>query len=200
MKRHRAPRDWVGETVAIVASGPSVREVDFRSIEGLKTLAVKDGFLLVPNAEALLIGDHRYAARNPDLSAYKGPLIIYTDPRPLPAGLRDPRVAYMPKEAGGGLSSNPGALRGTYTTTCLAINYAVLRGATRLLLFGIDGKPGPNNERHFTGTAQEDWPTRYDRQRFGYERMARALGAEGVKAYNMNPDSAVTCFPKGELP
>lgn len=195
MKRYICPRDWDGQTVAIVASGPSVREFDFSRIAGLRTIAVKDGYRLVPQADALLIGDHRYAKRNPDLSDYLGPLILYTDPVPLPASWKDPRVRFIPKVMGGGLSKNAYELRGSFTTTALAINLATLRGAKRILLVGVDGKPGPDNERHFIGDAKEDWMKRYERQRWGYSRLPRDLKPMGVQVFNLNPKSAVKTFP-----
>lgn len=195
MKQHVVPRDWPGETVAIVASGPSVSSFDFGTIARFKKLAVKDGYLLVPDAEALLIGDHRYARRHPDLSAYKGPLILYTDPKELPEELADPRIQFIPKVAGRGCSRNPRELRGTFTTTALAINYAVLRGAKRILLIGVDGKAGPNNERHFTGTHFEDWQTRYVRQRWGFSRLVDDLKRLKVEVYNLNRDSDIRFFP-----
>lgn len=195
MKNYRATRDWAGCTVAIVASGPSVLDFDFERVAGLKTIAVKDGYQMVPHADVLMIGDHRYARRNPDLSGYKGPLILYTDPKPLPPELHDERVQFIPKVAGGGLSVNPGELRGTFTTTALAINLATLRGSRRILLVGVDAKPGPNNERHFTGTLQENWQTRYERQQWGLGRQPRDLKKLGVKVYNLNRDSALKTYP-----
>lgn len=195
MKSYKAPRDWAGCTVAIVASGPSVLDFNFERIAGLKTIAVKDGYLKVPHAEVLMIGDHRYARRNPDLSGYLGPLILYTDPKPLPPELHDERVRFIPKVMGGGLSSNPRELRGTFTTTALAINLAVLRGSRRILLVGVDAKPGPQGERHFSGGLTEDWMKRYERQQWGLSRQPRDLKKLGVKVYNLNPDSALTTYP-----
>lgn len=196
MKRHKVPLDWEGQTVAIVASGPSVLEFDFSRIAGLHTIAVKDGYKLVPDAEVLLIGDHRYARRNPDLSGYRGPLILYTDPEPLPETWKDERIRFIPKVPGGGLSRNPRELRGSFTTTALAINYAVLRGAKTIYLVGVDAQAGPNNERHFGGELKEDWHERYNRQKWGYGRLPRDLKPLGVVVYNLNPKSAVTTFAK----
>jgi len=195
VKPYIVPRDWAGETVAIVASGLSVNSFDFGRIAGLRTIAVKDGYLKVPDAEVLMIGDHRYALRTPDLSAYKGPLILYTDPVPLPEALWDERIRFIPKVAGRGLSDNPGQLRGTFTTVALAINLAVLRGATRILLVGVDAKAGPNNERHFSGSLKEHWGQRYERQKWGFSRLTEDLKARGIRVLNMNPDSAVKWFP-----
>ena len=195
MKQYVAPRDWVGETVAIVASGCSVLEFDFNRIAGLKAIAVKDGYLKVPEADVLMIGDHRYAYRHPDLSDYKGPLILYTDPEPLPEKLHDERVQFIPKVAGGGLSTNPAELRGTFTTTALAINLAVLRGSRRILLVGVDAHAGPNGERHFTGKVREDWHARYGHQKWGLGRLPRDLKPLGVKVFNLNRRSAVRVFP-----
>lgn len=195
MKRYTAKRDWVGCTVAIVASGPSVNSFNFERIAGLKTIAVKDGYQKVPHADVLMIGDHRYARRTPDLSGYLGPLILYTDPKPLPHELRDERVRFIPKVPGAGLSANPNELRGTFTTTALAINLAVLRGSRRILLVGVDAKAGPNNERHFTGALNEEWHDRYKRQQWGLGRQPRDLKKLGCKVYNLNPDSALKEYP-----
>lgn len=196
MKNYTVPRDWVGETVVIVASGPSVAEFKFSRIKGLKAIAVKDGYLKVPNAEVLMIGDHRYARRNPDLSAYKGPLILYTDPEPLPEELHDERIQFIPKVAGRGLSTNPAELRGTFTTTALAINLAVLRGAKRILLVGVDAQTGEGGKRWFGRDTVEHWPKRYQRQRWGYTRLSDALKHAGVTVLNLNPNSAVDTFPR----
>jgi len=195
MKSHVVPRDWVGEVVAIVASGPSVAEFKFRRIKELKTIAVKDGYHAVPSADVLLIGDHRYARRNPDLSQYLGPLILYTDPVPLPEKLFDSRIEFIPKVAGGGLSENPRELRGSFTTTALAINYAVLRGARKVLLIGVDGKAAPDGTKYFVGEHKEDWHMRYERQRWGYSRLPRDFRRLGVQVFNLNPKSAVKEFP-----
>lgn len=194
MKAHTVPRDWPGATVAIVASGPSVNAFDFERIAGLRTIAVKDGYLKVPHAEVLIIGDHRYERRKPDLSGYKGPLILYTDPDHPPTGLEDPRMRFIPKVAGRGLSRDPTKLRGTFTTVALAINYAVLRGASKIVLVGVDAKAGPNNERHFTGTHKEHWHERYNKQKWGFSRLPDDLNRVGVKVWNLNPDSAVRAF------
>lgn len=179
-----------------MASGPSVNAFDFDRIAGLRTIAVKDGYLKVPHADVLMIGDHRYARRNPDLSKYLGPLILYTDPEPLPEEWADPRIEFIPKVMGGGLSREPDKLRGTFTTTALAINYAVLRGAKRIYLVGVDGKAGPRGERHFVeGSAKETWQTRYSKQKWGYGRLPRDLKPMGVQVFNLNPDSDIKTFP-----
>ena len=195
MKNYTVPRDWVDQTVAIVASGPSVNSFDFERIAGLKTIAVKDGYLKVLHAEVLMIGDHRYARRHPDLSAYLGPLILYTDPAPLPETLHDERIMFIPKVAGGGLSSKSTELHGTFTTTALAINLAVLRGSKRILLVGVDAKAGPNGERHFSGALTENWHKRYERQQWGLGRQPRDLKKLKVQVFNLNPDSALKAYP-----
>lgn len=195
MKKHVVPRDWEGQSVAIVASGPSVESFDFTRIEGLKTIAVKDGYLKVPHADVLMIGDHRYARRTPDLSGYLGPLILYTDPMPLPEELHDDRVRFIPKVPGTGLSRDPAELRGTFTTTTLAINYAVLRGSRRIYLVGVDMQPGPEGQRWADRPEKEGWPMRYKRQAWGYQRQPKELKALGVKVFNLNPKSALKLYP-----
>ena len=195
MKQHVVPRDWKGQTTAIVASGPSVSKFDFERIAGLRQIAVKDGFLKVPSADVLLIGDHRYAKRRESFEEYKGPLILYTDEKPLPPLWTDPRIEFIPKVAGRGLSSSPHQLRGTFTTTALAINYAVLRGSRRILLVGVDAKAAKDGRRWFSGDRKEDWHDRYARQQWGYRRLVDDLKKRKIEVFNLNPDSAVKTFP-----
>lgn len=196
MKDHIVPRDWCDEPVAIVAAGFSINAFDFTKIEGVKTIAVKDGHLVAPHAEVLMIGDHRYVRRRKDFSGYLGNLILYTDPHQLPeAWASDARIHFIPKVAGGGLSTNPRELRGTFSTVSLAINYAVLRGARSIYLIGVDGKPGPRGERHFNNPTPEDFSDRYNRQRWGYQRLVRDLSMLGVPVYNMNRESDIHTFP-----
>jgi len=194
MKRYVATPDWTGEPVAIVASGLSASSFDFSLVKGWRTIAVKDGFQLAPEADVLMIGDHRYVKRRPDLSGYRGPLILYTDPEPLPPELHDDRVQFIPKVPGRGLSRNPAELRGTFTTTCLAISLAFLRGSREIVLIGVDGHAGPKGERHFTGGLIENWHDRYGRQKWGYQRLEDDIKKFKVKVWNANPKSSVKSF------
>lgn len=196
MKLHAVPRDWQGQTVAIVASGPSIATFDFERIAGLRTIAVKDGYKMVPNADVLMIGDHRYSRRRENFEDYKGGLILYTDPVPLPeCWCADTRIQFIPKVPGRGLSINSRELRGTFTTTNLAINYAFLRGSKRILLVGVDGKPAKDGRRWFNSDRKEDWHTRYSKQKWGYNRLPDDLRKYGVAVFNLNPDTAITVFP-----
>ncbi len=183
----------------IVASGSSANSDESRAmIERAKSLvvAVKDGYKLVANCSAvLMIGDHRYAKRQPDFLDFNGHQIIYSDPDPLPeCWSHDQRIEFIPKVAGAGISTNPHELRGTFTTTALAINYAVLRGAKRIVLIGVDGKPASDGSRWFGRPDKENWTHRYTKQKWGYERMNRHLHEHGVTVYNANRNSAIRTF------
>lgn len=142
-----------------------------------------------------MIGDAKYASRQPDFNDSRTSTILYTDEVPLPAcWAEDPRIQFIPKVAGRGLSKQPDKLRGTFSTTCLAINYAVLKGAREIVLVGVDGKPGADGARHFTGTIKENWMRRYDRQRWGYSRLTDDLKSAAVKVWNANPNNKIPTF------
>ena len=82
-----------------------------------------------------------------------------------------------------------------------AINLAYHFGARRILLVGMDMKPGPNGEKHWhpdhpkplvQGQQFEEW-----RKKMGV--LAVDLKTEGVTVVNCTPGSALTCFPMGDL-
>lgn len=199
MKQHVIPSDWVKKPVAIVASGSSVLSFDFSKIEHMPVVAVKDGYLAYPTADVLIVGDPKYAKRNTDFEAYLGPTILYTDPDHV-CPWDDSRIEFIPKVKGDGLSSSKLALRGSFSTVCLAINYAYLRGSRDLYLIGVDGKPGPEGQRSFAREEKDAWPQRYNRQTWGYQRQARHFNRLRLRVTNLNPDSSIKVFPTGSLP
>ena len=82
-----------------------------------------------------------------------------------------------------------------------AINLAYHFGARRILLIGMDMKPGANGEKHWhpdhpkpmvQGQQFEEW-----RLKMGV--LAKDLAAEGVTVINCTPGSALTCFPMSDL-
>ena len=201
-RAHLALPDWQGETVAIVAPGPSAAGIDFGLLAGMKIVALNDAFMLTPEADVLLSGDHRFFRRGPNLDAYTGPLIVCTDPvmwdgRPL-----DPRMVYMrraPRKFG--LAESRFELAGSVTTLSLALNYVKHRGAKRVLLIGVDGGPGPAGERRAVGDATEGVGAlaRYDRQDRILMSQVGPLAAAGVEVINCNPKSRFTAFRKMPL-
>ena len=73
-----------------------------------------------------------------------------------------------------------------------ALNLAILAGAKRVLLLGIDGKPG-----HFHGGHPRPTPEHfYEAMRKAFSAAERAILDAGVSVVNCSPGSAVDSFPK----
>ena len=183
----------------IVASGPSTASVDLSLIAGLRCIAVSHGCRAVRDADALLFGGQSFA-QNRAWVPYRGPLIVMGN-RPFPATSGERRMVYMPRAGAFGLSVDPATLCGAESSVTLAINYAVHRGASRLILLGCDGKPGPNGERRIGG---RDLDTRDALRRYAdQERVMRSqiepLAVRGVGIVNCSPGTALACYPRADL-
>jgi hypothetical protein len=191
--------NWAGDTVLVLASGPSLREfIRTGSIlhGKLRTIAVNSTIFAAPAADVAFGVDfmwwkthHRQVARDSraqpwttDKSAAERFGLHHV--RPVhESGLHPTRVA---------TNGNSGAA---------AISFAALTGAKRILLLGFDMKLGPQGERHWhpdhpapCTQAQpfEDWLYKFD-------AIAREAERQGIEIVNCTPDSAITSFPSVPL-
>jgi hypothetical protein len=191
--------NWAGQTVLVLASGPSLREF-IRTGPGLpsdlKVVAVNSSIFAAPAADVCLATDfmwwkmhHREVRRDSKAEPWT------TDRSAAERyGLNFVRSA---NESGLGESrvftnGNSGAA---------AINFATLAGAKTVLLLGFDMKAGPNGEKHWhpdhpkpcvQSQCFDDWLHRF-------AAIATAAERQGVEVINCTPDSALTCFPRMPL-
>jgi hypothetical protein len=191
----------MGETAVIVASGPSTERVDLDAIRGLKTIAIAHGYRAAPDADVLIIGGMAFYAKN-DLREFRGPLVVATA-RIFNFGRlpRDPRLVCMPRDGGLGLSESRTHLRGSESSVMFGIDYAVKRGARRIILLGCDGKPGADGRRHVNAKDCEGPAAaqRYRAQERCMETQIEPLRGLGVEIWNCSPGTALTIYPKAEL-
>lgn len=197
--KHIAPRDWLGETAVIVASGPSTELLDLTRINGHRVVAVAHGYRAVPRADVLVVGGRAFYARN-NLTRFLGGLIIAAQSYPSWAWLTldDRRIVYMDRAGPLGLADDPGALCGSESSVMLAINYAVHRGVSRIVLLGCDGKPGRGNRRR-VGISEIDTDDAIDRYRKQEAAMASQiapLAERGIEIVNATPGTALTIYPR----
>ena len=196
---HRCPRDWSGEPVVIVASGPSTARVDLSLIRGIRCLAVSNGCRAVPDADVLLFGGQTFA-RSGAVKQYDGPLIVMGN-NPLDRGPFDPRMVYMRRAGPEGLATNPEELAASESSVMLAINYAVHRGCNRIILLGCDGKPGLAGERRFGSIAPDNGSAyvRYREQEMAMATQIKPLAELGVGVVNCSPGTALTIYKRADL-
>ncbi|WP_018516477.1 hypothetical protein [Rhizobium leguminosarum] len=191
-----APRCWEGETVFVLASGPSVNSLDLSLLTGRRVIAVKSSWLTYPAADVLFFADGRWW-QDPALrpKAFDG-LIVSSAKE-----ISDPRVKLMHKVEPGDLSEKPDTVALRRTSTTGAINLAVHFGASRIVLLGVDGKVADGGTRHCHGRPWP-WPLKagcFDDQAAEYRQIAPSAARLGVEIVNGNPDSAIDVWPKRQF-
>ncbi|TJU87613.1 MAG: hypothetical protein E5Y15_08410, partial [Mesorhizobium sp.] len=191
------PRDWPGETVFVLASGPSVKQLDLSLLKGRRVIAVKSSWLHWPAADVLFFADGRWWREKqlrPGVDTFAG-LIVTTATE-----IADSRVKKTKKVAPTALAEKPDTVALARTSTTGAINLAVHFGATKIVLLGVDGKLAADGQRH-SHRLNWPWPKGGQPQAFA-DQMAeyRAIAPSAVKMcveiVNANPDSAVTTWPR----
>ena len=192
-----APREWPGETVFVLASGPSVKQLDLSLIKGRRVIAVKSSCVTYPQADILFFADGRWWREKRLRPSEFAGLIVTTA-----AEVKDPRVLHLRKILPTALATRPDEVALARTSTTGAINLAVHYGASRIVLVGVDGKMGADGSRHCHGLP---WPWKphgkpveatFKDQAAEYANIAPSAARMGVEIVNANPDSAINVWPK----
>lgn len=204
------PRDWTGQTAYIIGGGPSLIGFDFDPLRKLPcTIAVKAAAEHLPWARCYFSMDmHDFAARQSRLddSGFKGERWI---------ACPEKRIAEMPSRSDfhfvkrnnvglTGLSFDSHELRG-FNSGFTALNFAFLRGAQRIVLFGLDfvkaGYWYDPQSVHWVNarTLSTGIETRDDyieKMKQDFTRAAKELQTEGVAVFIWGEASALDCFPR----
>ncbi|RWC25902.1 MAG: hypothetical protein EOS27_27000 [Mesorhizobium sp.] len=191
-----APKLWSGETVFVLAAGPSTAALDLSLLAGRRVIAVKSAWKVWPSADVLFFADGRWwreKALRPGAADFAG-LVVTTAPE-----VSDPRVKVigraMPCKA---LSADPAKIVLERSSTTGAINLAMHFGAARIVLLGVDAKPASDGRRHNHGL-KWPWELRpgcWAAQIKEFSTIAPSAEKLGLEIVNANPDSAVTVWPR----
>lgn len=211
MKWWTVPRDWPEETVAVLASGPSLTREQCEYVRGkCKVIAISNQAInnehsetkeiipaFAPWADVLYAADTRWWNKHKDQAfAFAGEKVTIRDRGTLPEVLRvlqtshmhdfDPRPTHI---VSGGNSGYQG------------IHLAVHYGARKVILLGFDMKLGPKKQKHYFGDHPGNLNMRGNFpgwiRTFGY--LAKALRKRGVEVVNCTTDTALTCFDRAPL-
>lgn len=195
------PRWSPSQTVAIVASGPSLRGADLGALANTPTIAINDSWRLVPRAEILYACDPPWWRAHDFVPAFSGERWTqHKGPESWPteaqlAGLRVIRSAARP-----GVSTDPALIHTGFNSGFQALNLAILGGARRILLLGYDMQKAPGWSHWFgdhPGALNRHSP--YDLFISAFCEAAGQIRDLGVEVLNCNPDSALPCFPRTTL-
>lgn len=191
------PRDWPGETVFIVASGPSLPR-DLSPLAGRRVIVVKSSWVHWPKADMLFFADGRWwRERNlrPSIPEEFAGTVVTTAME-----VGDPRIMKVRKVKPKQMSSDRTCVALARTSTTGAINLAIHLGAARIVLLGVDARLGPGGARHSHGL-KWPWPKGGEakslaEQAAEYRAVAPSAAKMGVRIVNASPGSAVDAWPR----
>lgn len=201
--------DWTGQTCYIVLGGTSVDPHEVQRLHerpSAKTLVVNSSYIVAPWADALFFADDRWYKRELQerpalLKSFRGEVWTIAEH----SAAREPGLYLLrqvvPGENGvGGLAREPDTVAMQRTSTSGALNFAVHRGAARIVLIGADNRDGDNGRIHHH--AEYPWPRRRTTWRVKEKQLAlaaHALAALGIPVINASPISTLTWWPKTSL-
>jgi hypothetical protein len=196
-------REWPDADVYLIGGGPSLREFDWRRLEGRRTIGCNSAFIHGPNVCHLcLFSDQPWFARyEEELFAYfKQGGCVATQCEYVPPNLS--WVLCLPRTMKG--LTTDGSLYYGYggSTGASAIHLALLLGARRVFLLGYDGKLSKEGDSNWhQRLVEKPNPTVYLKFNEAWYQIARTHRQifPGTEIYNTNRDSAITQFPFMDL-
>ena len=189
----RIPREAACETVAILASGPSMSQAVADKVRHLRCIAVNNTHRLAPWAWMLYAADSEWWTHpaTSDALAFRG-LRVSVSPAPSVHRLRLGGVI--------GWDQSPEVIHSYSNSGAQAVQIAIKAGAERVLLLGFDMHRQDGDHWHgahphgLRNTTKEQYAI--FRERFA--ELATRIPA-GVEVLNCTPGSALTCFPACDL-
>lgn len=185
---------WKGEPCFILGGGPSLKGFDVERLRGKgRVIAINAAFLLAPWADVLYMADLGcYENFRDRAHLYRGEHFITRSKIKAP----DPahNLKRVNKTLTAPISDDAGTVVGQDSGSN-SLNVAYLFGASPIYLLGFDMTPGNWHDLHHK-PQRESFSRTY--MPF-FEAMAPELARRGVKVFNCNPESALTCFPYANI-
>lgn len=204
---YKFSRDWEGLTAVVMGNGTSLEGVDLSVLSQphLRVCVANGGYRRFPGAHQLMCADRHWLKDNShDWSGFTGDMIVVT--RPEAVIKDDPRIVAVQRQfierVKGDIFSNPRILTEGHNSTSTNISACVHRGVKRIVLLGIDLKPGPGNQRR-AGEVLVDDPkaasARYARMVTHLSQQALFVKRRGIEVLNASPLSNLTCYRYSSL-
>jgi hypothetical protein len=190
------PALWPGETVFILAGGPSLRGFDAAVLAGRRVVAIKESALLAPSADVLIFVDAPWYDRERALIEGFAGAVVTTATN----AATNTRVRLMRRGGPDGLADAPDTLNYSYTTVQAALNFVAHTGAGRGVLLGLDAGYQPGGPaRHHDRNPTPPPPDQFARQAAALATLVAPLAAAGVEILNATPGSRLDLWPRVDL-
>ena len=185
---------WRDEPAVIVAAPGSSLSPDVAArIRCHRTIAVQDAWRLMPSADVLYGCDRRWWEAHKGCTEFAGERWSTHD-----NGGNDKReiakaygVRLIEGKPGEVFSTDPAVIHYGSNSGFQAVNFAILSGASRIVMVGFDMKG-----THFFGDHPKPLrnPSNFATFIRAFEKASKSLPS-GVGIINATPGSALTCFP-----
>lgn len=189
--------DWTGETVAIIASGPSLKKADVQLLRGnCKVIAIKKNVEFAPWADVVYGCDGPWWRSVQFLPNFNGIKISY-EPTVCNSETKVKKIDIV-KEKDTFLFDKIGVVGSGGNSGFQAINLAAQFGAKRILLLGFD--MNANDGEHWYGRnnwemANNPTPHNFQRWQRAFTASAKILRARGIEVINCSRRTSLNCFP-----
>lgn len=145
------PRIFDGESVFIVASGPSLIGFDFDRLRGKNVIAINREYEFLPEASVLWWSDKQFWLRHGSgiarhAARYKATHSLQFGPGELPSWVHVYRSTGLQN-----FDPSPGNIRHGNNSTYCCMHLAAHLGAKRIVLLGVDMRFGTNGQTHHHG-------------------------------------------------
>ena len=185
---------WIGETIFIIGGGTSLRDFNWASLNGKKTIAINKSIISYPNANILYWTDSRvYSWLKQDIDNFNG--LKYT--------IRDHHsyvgdIKILKKVNKFNLEESKDTLSHGNNSGYAAINLAYHLGAKRIILLGYDMRNDGKKSHYHDGYPVPITGDNIYRDEFipGFQVLAHLLKTKGVEVYNASLNSLLTVWPK----
>lgn len=199
---------WGSRPVAVIGGGPSLKaalsdvEAGLSRIRGkAHVLAVKGAVFDIPWADA------GFGIDTSDMETWWGRLSGVTYPVwwALPERYKTPHseaphcLRLIRRVHGTKIPTDPGCICSGGTSGFAAIPFAVMKGARRIVLFGLDYAPGADGEWYWSdGHYTRGMPGANNWKRWAgvFRDLVPQLRERGVRVVNASPASEIDAFPR----
>lgn len=196
MKRWSVPKMWVGEHVAILASGPSMSQevADQVMRSAVRTIAINTTYELAPWADMLYAADGQWWERHWKKAKSFPGMKVTIEPNFKPELL----MLGHDKTGTNGFVDDPTQVRSGGNSGYQAICVAALAGATKISLYGFDMRSHAN-KHHWHGVhlspLRNHGESMYERWIKNFDSLAVEMKKRKIDVVNCTPGSALKAFP-----
>jgi len=186
---------WSGMDVYIIGGGPSLKDFDWNLLSGKKTIGCNDAYQLgYEVCKVCVFGDIKwYTSHKGSLASYKG--IIYGAEPSLINKAVDSRIKLLKRYAKGICTDGVGW---NGNTGMVALNLAILLGASRIYLLGFDMKRTKEHSNWHVNNLDKNPDSVYKKflDWSKYVKQDWNNKFPHIEIFNITDDSDLDIFPK----